>query len=95
MYPPLSIARVKAYINGCPQTVIVDSGSSSFMMGQEAVCQCNLISRVDLRGMENRCFRVANGALETPLGIIRDGSVTMGDLTTTLDATVCEAEHSA
>jgi len=42
--------------------------------------------------MEHRCFRVANGALETPLGIIRDVSVTVGDLTTSLDATVCAAE---
>jgi len=39
-----------------------------------------------------KCFRVANGTLETPLGMIRDVSISVGDLTTTVDVTVCAAE---
>jgi len=89
-YPsPVSVARVKATIHGCPQTVIIDSGCSGVMMGVEAVRQCNLISRIDRRGAEQKCFRVANG---TPLGMIRDVSISVGDLTTTVDVTVCAAE---
>jgi hypothetical protein len=61
-------------------------------MCQGAVRQCNLISRIDRQGAEQRCFRVANGAVEMPLGIIRDVTVTVGDLTTVMDATVCAAE---
>jgi len=91
---PVSVARVRAMIQGCPQTVIINSGCSGFMMCQGAVRQCNLISRIDRQGAEQRCFRVANGALERPLGIIRDVSVTVGDLTTVMDATVCAAEST-
>jgi hypothetical protein len=89
---PISVARVRATIQGHPQTVIIDSGCSGFMMCQGAVRQCNLISRIDRQGAEQRCFRVANGAVIMPLGIIRDVTVTVGDLTTVMDATVCAAE---
>jgi hypothetical protein len=88
---PISVARVKATIQGHPQTVIIDSGCSGFMMCQGAVRQCNLISRIDREGAKQRCFRVANGAVEMSLGIIRDVTVTVGDLTTVMDATVCAA----
>jgi YD repeat-containing protein len=55
------------------------------MMCQGAVRQCNLISRIDRQGAEHRYFWVANG-------IIRDVTVTVGDLTTIMDATVCATE---
>jgi hypothetical protein len=72
---PLLVSRVRATIQGHPQTVIINSGCSGFMMCQGAVRQCNLISRIDRQGAEQRCFRVANGGRCLFGGIIRDVTV--------------------
>ena len=87
-----SIARTAALINGYQQTVVIDTGCSGSMMGVLAARRCNLTSSVDEDAAAGRAFKVANGEVDRPLGIIRDVQVGLGDVTTTVDFTVCRAE---
>ena len=89
---PISIARTTALINGVPQTAIVDTGCTSFLMGLGAVRQCGMLSLIDQSAGKDRTFKVANGEIDTPLGIIHGVQVKVGDVTVHLDAAVCRAE---
>ena len=90
--PAQSIARIVARINHVPQTCIIDTGCSGVMMGIGSVRNCQMIQGIDRDAGRNIRFRVANGQIEAPLGIIRSVPITLGPVTTYTDVTVCNAD---
>lgn len=90
-FPVLSIARVAAKVNHVPRTCRVDTGCSGVMMGLGAVRGCQMIHCID-RAAGARRFRIANGQVETPLGLIIQVPITIGPVTTFVDVTVCKSD---
>ena len=90
--PVTSIARMAAKINHVPQTCIVDTGCSGVVMGLRSVRACQMIHNIDREAGKERRFRIANGKVETPLGVIHSVPITVGPVTTFADVTVCNAD---
>ena len=85
-------ARVPGIVNGVPMTVIIDSGCSNVMMGLRAIREANLLDRVDRTPSRLRQYQVANGAIETAFGVVRQVDIGIGPASARHDVTVCASD---